>query len=390
MQAVYLSPDLIEKEVETFGLSIETAELFKKTTLCRFIKVRGFPESAMLRLVKEAAIYKVHVLYRQTISSQIGGSDVIISGTEEDFLKLCAKLNDIKGALALAGQAILLAIRKFNKKKPDALILGDKILPFGKRTLIMGILNVTPDSFSDGGHFHQIEGALAQAYKMAEEGADIIDIGGESTRPGHEMIPAKEELERVMPVVTALKKDQSFKLPLSIDTYKAVVAEKALGAGVEMLNDVWGLKADGALGQVAARFEATICLMHNRNNTIYEDLIPDIVAELEESIELAHQAGIKDNKIIIDPGIGFGKDLQQNLDVMLRLREFCNLGYPLLLGTSRKSMIGKTLDLPVEERLEGTAATVAYGISAGADIIRVHDVLAMKRTAIMTDALFRR
>jgi len=268
--------------------------------------------------------------------------------------------------------------------------LGDKTYHLDKRTLVMGILNVTPDSFSDGGRFSRVEKAVEQALKMAEEGADIIDIGGESTRPGFVPISAEEELERVIPVIKALKNKHALEVPLSIDTYKSVVAEEALKLGVEMINDVYGLKADRKLGEVAVKYKVPICLMHNRDNTIYDDLIPDILAELKESIELAHQAGAKDEHIIIDPGIGFGKDLQQNLDVMYHLREFHSLGYPLLLGTSRKSLIGKTLNLPMNQRIEGTAATVAYGISAGADLVRVHDVLQMRRVADMTDAMVRR
>jgi len=268
--------------------------------------------------------------------------------------------------------------------------LGSHTLPLGQRTIIMGILNVTPDSFSDGGRFNQVEKALKQAYKMAEEGADIIDIGGESTRPGSVRITAEEELNRIMPVIKALKNDPSFKHPLSVDTYKGEIAEKVLAEGVEMLNDVWGLKEDYKLGEAAASYGVPLCLMHNRDNTDYRDLIPDVISELKESINLAHKAGVKDRQIIIDPGIGFGKDLQQNLDVMYHLGEFTRLGYPLLLGTSRKSMIGKTLDLPADERIEGTAATIAYGISAGADIVRVHDVKEMRRVAVMTDAMVRR
>jgi len=268
--------------------------------------------------------------------------------------------------------------------------IGNTVLFLGTRTLIMGILNVTPDSFSDGGRFNQLENALKQAFKMANEGADIIDIGGESTRPGAEPITSEEELNRVIPVIKALKKERSFKLPLSIDTYKAEVAKEALKYGVEMINDVWGLKADRELGRVAADHKIPICLMHNRDHTVYRNLIFDIIAELKESIEIALELGIENNQIIIDPGIGFGKDLQQNLDVMYHLDQFCNLGYPVLLGTSRKSMIGKTLNLPLEERIEGTAATVAYGISKGVDVVRVHDVLQMRRVTDMTDAMVRR
>ncbi len=268
--------------------------------------------------------------------------------------------------------------------------LGAKSYQLEKRTLVMGILNVTPDSFSDGGRYDQAEKAIDQAFKMAEDGADIIDIGGESVRPGFVPISAEEELKRVLPVIKALKREKSFTLPISIDTYKAAVAEEALKMGVEMVNDVYGLKADNKLGEVVSRYKVPVCLMHNRSSTDYENLIADIIAEINESIQLAHQAGVKDEQIIIDPGIGFGKDLQQNLDVMYYLREFSSLGYPLLLGTSRKSMIGKTLDLPLQERIEGTAATVAYGISAGANLVRVHDVLQMRRVAAMTDAMVRR
>ena len=268
--------------------------------------------------------------------------------------------------------------------------LGSTKLPLGERTYIMGILNVTPDSFSDGGRFDHVEKALEHTHQMTADGADIIDVGGESTRPGHTRISVEEELSRVMPVIEKLKKDQSFKLPLSIDTYKSEVAIKALSAGVEMLNDVWGLKEDKELGKVAAQYHVPICLMHNRSSTDYKDLIPDILAELKVSIELAHQAGIEDSRIIIDPGIGFGKTYEQNLEVMRSLKDFCDLGYPLLLGTSRKSIIAKTLNLPADERIEGTAATQALGIAAGADIIRVHDVKEMKRVAMMTDAIVRR
>ncbi len=268
--------------------------------------------------------------------------------------------------------------------------LGDRKYNLDKRTLVMGILNVTPDSFSDGGNYTRVEKAVEQAFKMAEDGADIIDIGGESVRPGFIPISAEDELNRVMPVIIALKKDHTFPLPISIDTYKAAVAEEALKMGVEMVNDVYGFKADQKLAKVVADYNVPICLMHNRSSTDYKNLIADIIEEINESIQLAHQAGIKDEQIIIDPGIGFGKDLQQNLDVMYYLREFNSLGYPLLLGTSRKSMIGKTLHLPLEKRVEGTAATVAYGISAGVSLVRVHDVLQMRRVADMTDAMVRR
>jgi len=390
MQAVLLNLDLIGKELASFGLSNEAIDLFRKQAASHLIRLRRIPESVVPLMKDISSSHNTIFLLSPKELSGNGFIDAIIAGTEAELSKICAILKEHEGNSALVGNIISRVFERISKKAPAELLLGSTVLPLGRRTLIMGILNVTPDSFSDGGRFNQFEKALSQAYKMAEEGADIIDIGGESTRPGHKQIPIEEELKRVMPVINALKKDHSFKVPLSIDTYKAVVAEIAFEAGVEMLNDVWGLKEESKLGQAAAHYKVPVCLMHNRKNNTYIDLIPDIIAEIEESIELAKGAGIEDSRIIIDPGIGFGKDLQQNLDVMLHLRDFCNLGYPLLLGTSRKSMIGKTLDLPVDERLEGTAATVAYGISAGADIIRVHDVLEMKRTALMTDAIVRR
>lgn len=270
------------------------------------------------------------------------------------------------------------------------MLLGKRTISLGERTLIMGILNVTPDSFSDGGRYDSLGAALLQAHRMQEEGADIIDLGGESTRPGYRPVSVEEELNRVMPVIAALKRDGSFTTPLSIDTSKAAVALRALEAGVEMVNDIWGLKADPDIAPLIAGFKASVCLMHNRSHACYGNLVADILSDLQQSIDLALSAGISRQSVMVDPGIGFGKDLQHNLELMSRLGELHALGYPLLLGTSRKSMIGKTLGLPVGERLEGTAATVALGIAQGVDLVRVHDVKAMLRVARMTDAIVRR
>lgn len=255
------------------------------------------------------------------------------------------------------------------------------------RTLVMGILNVTPDSFSDGGRFYDPGAAVKHAVRMVEEGADIIDIGGESTRPGAKPVPAEEEAARVIPVVRAVA--VAVPVPVSIDTYKASVASKALEAGAAMLNDVWGGKKDSAMIKLAASANVPICLMHNRAEAVYTDLMAEVKSDLLESVELALRAGVKEENIILDPGIGFGKTPEHNLIVMKHLQEITGLGYPLLLGTSRKSLIGKVLDLPVNERMEGTAATVAYGITRGARIVRVHDVLQMSRVVRMTDAMLR-
>lgn len=390
MQTTFIEPHLVVSDLLCAGLTEAMASNFRRQNMKHFFKLRHIPQTITAPLQQLFENNSAAIFYYRESSADQDLTSAIIAAGEKELSQVCLEMKTLGGYFSELESLLNISLQKLLTAHFSELRLGNTVLPLGSRTIIMGILNVTPDSFSDGGRYDRVEEALAQAYRMAEQGADIIDIGGESTRPGHQEITAEEELQRVMPVIETLKKDRSFKLPLSIDSYKAAVAEAALAAGVEMLNDVWGLKKENGLGAVAARYKVPICLMHNRNNTDYADLIPDIIADLEESVALAHQADIKDSDIIIDPGIGFGKNLAQNLEVMRRLSELCCLGYPLLLGTSRKSMIGKTLDLPADQRLEGTAATVACGIAAGAAIIRVHDVLEMKRVAIMTDAMTRR
>lgn len=254
-----------------------------------------------------------------------------------------------------------------------------------ERTAIMGILNVTPDSFSDGGSYDEVHAAVSHAKEMVEQGAHIIDIGGESTRPGGQKVTLEEELQRVIPMIQAVSREVP--IPLSIDTYKAEVAKQAIEAGVHIINDVWGAKADPKMAEVAAYYDVPIILMHNRDNLNYRNLIADMIADLYESVKIVKAAGVRDENIILDPGIGFAKTAEQNLEVMKNLDQLTVLGYPLLLGTSRKSFIGHVLDLPVEERVEGTGATVCLGIQKGCDIVRVHDVLEMTRMAKMMDAM---
>ncbi|MEX2415859.1 MAG: dihydropteroate synthase [Paenibacillaceae bacterium] len=261
-------------------------------------------------------------------------------------------------------------------------------LELGRRTLIMGILNVTPDSFSDGGKYNTIQAAIDQAVLMVAEGADIIDIGGESTRPGAMKVDIEEELKRVIPIIEAVS--ASVSVPISIDTYKSAVARHALTAGAHILNDIWGLKEDPEMGRVAQQFNSPIILMHNRKATQYNDFIPDVIADLQESIQLAEHAGIIKEQIILDPGIGFAKTMDHNIQLMSNLDYISELGYPVVLGTSRKSFIQRTLGLPADDVLEGTAATVVLGITQGCDIMRVHDVQAISRVARMTDAITRR
>lgn len=249
----------------------------------------------------------------------------------------------------------------------------------------MGILNITPDSFSDGGKYSDLEIAIQHAQQMVEAGADIIDIGGESTRPGSEPVSLEEELRRVITVIEAISKHVN--VPISIDTYKAEVAEKAILAGAHIINDVWGAKKEPKIAEVAAKYNVPIILMHNRTNKNYHEFIRDVFTDLYESIFIAKKAGVNDDMIILDPGIGFAKGITENLEMMRNLDKLVSLGYPVLLGTSRKSMIGSILDLPVEERMEGTGATVCYGIQQGCQMVRIHDVKEMSRMAKMMDAL---
>ncbi len=292
--------------------------------------------------------------------------------------------------------------------KSPFLQIGKFTLDWGSRTYVMGILNVTPDSFSGDGIVSKgtvVQTALSQADDFMASGADILDVGGESTRPGSAPVNAEEETERVIPVIHALHKTFQDAL-ISIDTYKAQVAEAALKAGAQMINDVWGLRADPELAYIAAKYGAPVILMHNRSNPAsvdvreklgnayigseYQNLIEDVKRELLESVALAKHAGVAESHIVLDPGIGFGKTREHNLELINRLAEIRSLGYPILLGTSRKSFIGFTLDLPADQRVEGTAATVSVGITRGADMIRVHDVKEMARVAKMTDAIVRK
>jgi dihydropteroate synthase len=271
--------------------------------------------------------------------------------------------------------------------KPQYLEFGKYKLPIGKKTYVMGILNITPDSFSDGGSYNDLDAAIKKAKEFVLEGADIIDVGGESTRPGYTEIAPEEEIKRIVPVIERLVRELD--VPISIDTSKAMVAEKALLAGAHIINDVWGLQRDSELAGVVSRFGAGVVMMHNKNDKIYNDFMSEVLAFLRKSIEIAKKAGIAYDHMAVDPGVGFGKTLEHNLEIMRRLKELNVLNLPILIGTSRKSFIGNVLNLTVDDRLEGTAATVTLGIANGADIIRVHDVKEMSRVSRMTDAMVR-
>ncbi len=284
---------------------------------------------------------------------------------------------------------------QIQKNESPAIQIGNLVLE--NEPVIMGILNVTPDSFSDGGNFNQMDLALKHTEQMIQDGAAIIDIGGESTRPGYTLVSSQEEIERTAPIIEAIKK--RFEVPVSLDTYKAVVAEAGICAGADLINDIWGLKlsprlmkehpefakenapeegfpeyANGKMAKLVREKDVPICLMHNRDCTEYQDYLPDVIADLKQCIEIARVAGIKDSKIITDPGVGFGKDLQQNLKIIQCVDELKRLGYPILLGTSRKSVIGLALDVAKDERMAGTVATTVMGVERGCKIFRVHDV----------------
>lgn len=282
------------------------------------------------------------------------------------------------------------------------MLIGNREFKESGKTYIMGILNVTPDSFSDGGRFldkgqrgglrkEQMDTLLFQVEEMIKDGMDIVDIGAESTRPGYQRISDEEEIERLLPVLLAIKKH--FDLPISVDTYKSRVAKLALSEGADLLNDIWGLQApedpEHKMAEVIAASGAACCLMHNRDNTDYQDFLPDVMEDLKETLAIAEKAGIEKGKIILDPGVGFAKSTEQNLLVTKHLADFQKLGFPILLGTSRKSMIGNTLNLPKDQREEGTMVTSVMAVMAGCMVVRVHDVRANKRAVQMTEAILQ-
>lgn len=268
------------------------------------------------------------------------------------------------------------------------MIIGNREFDFNKHCYVMGILNVTPDSFSDGGKWNDFDAALAHVKEMIDDGADIIDVGGESTRPGYTLLSDEEEIGRVVPIIRAIK--ESFDIPVSVDTYKSGVAKAAIEAGADALNDIWGLKYDPEIAGVAAEYNVPVFLMHNRKEAVYENFMEDVLGDLKESIEIAHKAGISDDKLILDPGVGFGKTYENNLEVIDKVDEIVGLGYPVLLATSRKSVIGLTLDLPADERVEGTVATTVIGVMKGCGMVRVHDVKENVRAIRMTEAILKR
>lgn len=265
------------------------------------------------------------------------------------------------------------------------MLIGNREFKLGTHTYVMGILNITPDSFSDGGKYDQMDAALYHVEEMIRDGADIIDVGGESTRPGYEKITEQEEIARVVPVIEQIK--SRFDIPVSLDTYKAAVASAGIEAGTDLINDIWGLKGDDQMAAVIAKSGLPCCLMHNRREGVYQNYIRDVLADLEESLEMAGGAGIARDKIMLDPGIGFAKTYEQNLLLLQQLEALHSFSCPVLLGTSRKSVIGLTLDVPAQERVIGTVATTVMGVMKGCSFVRVHDIKENVEAIKMTEAV---
>ena len=330
--------------------------------------------------------------HRKILKNDVVSADSILMGNVKVFQKLILKLRQQPFGLNELAENLQAAIENYLHPKPMLLKCGSRTLDLSRRTYIMGILNVTPDSFSDGGEFFEPQRAIERGIQMAEQGADIIDVGAESTRPGADPLSQQQELERLIPVVEQLAR--VIDVPISVDTYKSQIAEAAIAAGATMINDISGLRFDSDMKTIAARYNVPVAVMHIKGvpknmqlDPDYDDLIDEIYQYLADSIKLAMNAGLNRDQIIIDPGIGFGKRLLDNYTIIKRLREFSTLACPILIGPSRKSFIGKILDAPPDQRLEGTAAAVAIGIQNGANIVRVHDVAAMKRVCQIADMM---
>lgn len=384
-----------EKELFSVGSEKAGVELMTPKTVFRCVKLKGIHPAAANIIKQEMLSFggEAAAAYG-AINCSVKETDVLIAGTIKQMRQLLEKLALHQFQLPQIAKTIEQTLDNY-EKVPAAVKIGKKTLDFGRRTYIMGALNVTPDSFSDGGKFFKVDDAVAQAKKMLAEGADIIDIGGESTRPGASPVSVEEEKRRILPVIEKLAKETD--ALISIDTQKSEVAEATLKLGAHLVNDISALHHDKNMAKVCAEFNVPVVLMHMQGtpqtmqqNPVYQDLIPELISYLTESIELAKKAGISEGRVIVDPGIGFGKTVEHNLEILKRLRELKVLGRPILIGTSRKSLMGGVLGLPVEERLEGTSATVAVSIANGADIVRVHDVKEMSRVAKMADAIVRR
>ncbi len=386
---------MISRELARVGCADIGVRLLTPKSLARMLRLEGVPAPAARILKQEMlAVGGDAALHYDAGRKNHTETDVILLGTEQQLGEMVARMRGYSHGLVATGEAILTALRHFTTS-PAPLSCASFTLTFGQKTYVMGILNLTPDSFSGDGLAGDVDGALRRAEQMLEDGADILDVGGESTRPGAEAVTAEEEEQRVIPVVRALA--AHFPVPISVDTSKCLVAGAALEAGAGIINDISGLHGDPDMARIVSEAGAAVVVMHMQGtphtmqqHPRYTDLMGEVCCFLQHATELALAAGIPRSRIILDPGFGFGKTVAHNLELLRRLRELTSYGQPILLGTSRKASIGYILGgAPPEERVEGTAATVAIGIANGADIIRVHDVRQMARVAKMTDAITR-
>jgi len=378
-------------QMKKVGVDPTGIKLMERKSLHFNLKVEGIdPRTANLLKQEMLSLGGDVAVDGRGLDCSAQQTDALLMGTQKHFEKLILKLGQYPDLQSL-GQSIKETIRNISKIK-FTIHCRKKTLTVGKRTLLMGVLNVTPDSFSDGGLFFDKEKAITHGIRMVEEGADILDIGGESTRPGSKPLELEEELRRVIPVIESLSKE--VEVPISIDTYKSAVAQRAIEAGAEIINDISALRFDPNLVQVAVRENTPLILMHIRGtpetmqkNIYYESLFSEILQYLKGSIQMAESAGVAPQQIIVDPGIGFGKTVEDNLLIIKNLFEFRTLGKPILLGTSRKSFIGKILNAGGGGRLEGTLSSIAIGVLNGAHVIRSHDVLQAKKAIAVADAI---
>ena len=378
-------------QMKSMGVDPASIGLMEGKTLHFNLKVEGIePRTANLLKQEMFALGGDVAVDKRGFDCSAEKTDALLMGNQKHFEKLISKLEQYPGLNPL-GQSIKETLKNISKTQ-YAIRCRKRTLSLGKRTLLMGVLNITPDSFSDGGLFFDKEKAISHGLAMVEQGADIIDIGGESTRPGSKPLELEEELRRVIPVIKSIAAEVD--VPISIDTYKAVVAQRAIEAGAEIINDISGLNFDPNLAKVASKEDIPLVLMHIRGtpetmqkNIHYDSLFSEILQYLKDSIHRAESAGLDPCQIIIDPGIGFGKTVEDNLYIIKNLFEFRVLGKPILLGTSRKSFIGKILNVEAGERLEGTLSSITVGVLNGANIIRCHDVLQAKRAIAVADAI---
>jgi len=382
----------IEEELEKIGVSREERRILSQKANLYFIKLEGIPSRAANLLKQEMLLVSADAAIKKEVASfAVSRSDVLLMGTEAHYNKVIPKLRRQPFSLSHLS-CELEQILKNIKQERFILSLGDKQLDLANKIAIMGILNLTPDSFYDGGRYTQEKKAIVRVEEMVSYGADLIDIGGESTRPGATKVSTEEELRRVIPIIGKIK--ELFEIPVSVDTYKAHIAQEAIEAGADMINDISGLRFDSEMKHVVAKYKVPLVLMHIKgtpgdmqNNPHYDSLLGEITSYLRESILIAKEAGIDEERIVIDPGIGFGKSVRHNLEIINKLSELKSLGRPILIGVSRKSFIGNVLNLPLQERLEGSLAATCLAVTQGARIVRTHDVKETRRTIDLTQAI---